>query len=154
MSATPDLYIPGKFERERRIFHHTLSGINGTATATSIDMFMDNLNVGAPPAVFVPNPGFTHSVVATHVFVDFIHGGVPPAGNWTLRLRKNEALVDSATFAVTATGAAAVHQKSCGIWLPSVRFDRCQTYHIQLDGPTVNVALARAILRFEELGGG
>lgn len=151
MSA--DLIIPGKTDKERRVFHHTLSGQSLTGTDTAIDMFMDSMPIGAPPAIFSPNPGFTHCVRLTHVFVDFIHGGAPPAGNWTMSIYKNESLVAAATFVFTATGGVATHQKTCGPLDPCIEFDPCDTYYVNAAGPVVNVALFRSILRFEEIGG-
>jgi len=152
--STPNLQVPGKHDKERRVFHHTLSGSSLTGADTQVNFFMDSLGVGSilgAPVVVSPNPGFAIPCIATHVFVDFIHNGDTVAGNWTLRLRKNEALADLATFPITVGAVGIVHNKSCGQWDPHVRFDPCDTYWIIADGPQKNLALIRAVLRFEEL---
>jgi hypothetical protein len=147
---TSDLIVPGRHDRERRVFHHTLDGFDATASVTSIIWSMDQQFVAAPAVVFTPNPGFAIPCIATHVFVDWLVAAHTVAGNWTLRLRKNEAAGDSATFAMVA-GAPVAHQKVCGLWSQEVLFDACDTYHLVADGPEKNIVLARAILRFEEL---
>jgi hypothetical protein len=147
---TPDLIVPGRHDHERRVFHHTLEAAEQTGVDTTANFFMDRQLVGAAPFT-TPNPGFAIPCVATHVFTDFITGGHTVAGNWTLRLRKNEAAVDSATFVILAGAVPGAHIKSCGLWSQEVQFDACDTYHIQADGPEKAVVLIRAILRFEEL---
>lgn len=152
--STPNLQVPGKHDKERRVFHHTLNATETTGADTVASFFMDNALVGSiagTPSIVSPNPGFTHPVIATHVFTDYIHGGLTLPGNWTLRLRKNEAIVDSATFVMNSGGAGIAHQKTCGQWDPHVRFDPCDTYYITADGPERVIVLIRAILRFEEL---
>jgi hypothetical protein len=119
-------------------------------------MQMDGGLVGSPSGptnITSPNPGFTHCVKLTHIFVDFIHGGAAPASNWTLAFYSNESGASAATFTVTATGLVIVHQKTHGAVDPCVILDPGDTYYIALTGPSLNVALARAVLRFEEIGG-
>lgn len=148
MSRTPNLIVPGRHDRERRVFSQSLDAFDLAAAVTTLQWFIGRQPVSG--SVLTPNPGFAIPCVATHVFVDWLVLVHTVAGNWTLRLRKNESGADSATFLMTA-GAASVHQKVCGLWSQEVQFDACDTYHLVADGPSKNIVLARAALRFEEL---
>lgn len=70
------------------------------------------------------------------------------AGNWTMRLRKNESFADSATFSfAVSTGI----NKTAGRWSSEVLFDAGDTFYITADGPSKNGIAVRAWLLFEPL---
>jgi hypothetical protein len=150
MSRTPDLIVPGRHDHERRVFHHILDAFDLGGAVTSLTWFIGRQPVADPGTVLSPNPGFTHPTVATHVMVDWLVQVHTVAGDWTLTLHKNEAVAASATFTMVA-GAALTHQKVSGLWSVEVPYDAADSYHLTAAGPSKNIVLARAVLRFEEL---
>lgn len=131
-----------------RIVHHTFSAQNLGAAATALIFIMDSIVVAGAPTLTV-NPGFSRAVRLRGIFA---HTGaliVNVGGNWTVRLRLNETGVDAATFAV---GMAAGGSKNFGQMTPGgVVVQAGSTYHIQADGPSRNIAIARVILEWEIL---
>lgn len=74
---------------------------------------------------------------------------VNSAGDWTLRIRVNESGSDSATF--TLGMAALPGSKNAGPPSADIILQAGDTYHLQADGPSRNVALLRVNLLWEIL---
>lgn len=132
-----------------RIVHHTFSAQDLGAVVTSVAFFMDNIIVAGTPTTTV-NPGFSRAVRLRGIFS---HSGttvVNVAGSWTVRLRLNETGVDTATFSIgvlTLPGSKDFGQMTPG----GVVIQAGSTYHIQADGPSRNIVIARVILEWEIL---
>lgn len=131
----------------RQIVHHLAQGNDFGATVTSMIMQMDGLILGGG--------GNTANVAATRpmrLVRVAVHAGclvVNSAGDWTLRVRVNESGSDSATF--TFSMGTLPGTKTVGVPSSVFTIQAGDTYHIQADGPSRNIAVARATLEWELL---
>lgn len=128
------------------VFTHQMDTFeSGFVTTATIFMGQQPIGIGSP------NPGFMKAAIATGAFIHWSFTNDVNPGDWTLRLRKNEAVVDSATITLTSSGAGGVFSKVVGVWSPQVTFAVGDTYYVVADGPLKDEIFLRAILRFEEI---
>lgn len=135
----------GRRNGDSRFVHHTLQKLDVNAAATSLKMAMDGLDTDASSTV---NPCFPHAVRLRGIAVHSACIAVNSAGAWTLRIRVNESGSDSVTFSV---GMGATGSKDAGEPSTDLVLQAGDTYHVVVDGPSRNVAAARATLEWEVL---
>ena len=96
------------------------------------------------------NPCAPSAMKLSRVGIHAACGAINSAGDWTLRLRVNESLSDSATISfpiATLPGSKTAGQMSSA----AIILQAGDTYYIQADGPSRNIILARAIIQWEIL---
>lgn len=146
MSSTPNLIVPGRHDRERRVYGISCDGLDVGVAVTTLVWAIDSFIMGAAGTV---NPGFPTPALATGLFLSWAVAAHNVAGNWTVSLHRNEGAA-VATFVMVAA-AAGVQSKLFGQWSTIIRFDAGDTWHLTAAGPEKNFVIARAILRFEEI---
>lgn len=131
-----------------RIVHHTFTAQDLGNPVTALVFVQDNIVVAGAPTLTV-NPGFPRAVRLRGFFAHTGVLAVNVAGAWTVRIRLNEGGADAATFAV---GMAAGGSKDFGQTTPGgLIIQGGSTYHIQADGPSRFIAIARVVLEWEIL---
>lgn len=131
---------------DRAFFTNEFTAQDLGAAVTVVLLAADGLVTAAVNTV---NPCMPRAVRLAAAGVHSACVAVNTAGNWTLRLRVNEAGADSATFTI---GVAAVPgSKNAGPWSSDIILQPGDTYHLQADGPSRNVVLVRATLLWEVL---
>ena len=126
-------------------FQTTLEGYSLAPIVTELPLYMDRTRV----APGYPNPGLSKPAIARSTFITWAFVGENSPGDWTFRLRKNEAVIDAATITLPA-GEPGVFSKVAADWSIQVSFQAGETYHCLADGPSKRAVILRAILRFEE----
>lgn len=131
-------------QNDTRLVHHLFIGISGDPAAVTLELGTDGLAVGALSL----NPSFPRAAKLVAIAVTFFVGIENVAGNWTLRVRKNEGATDEATFSfAAATGL----NKTAGPPSVEALYQAGDTYHIQADGPSKNNVFARVTMEWEVL---
>lgn len=133
---------------DARLIHHTFQANDLGATVTSMGFFMDGLATGSE-AVTV-NPGFPRAVKLVGVFLYSGCAIVNSAGDWTFRLKDGATGSDLATCALGMT-ALPSPTKFAGQMSSQVIIQAGVSYYVNCDGPSRNIAVARAILEWEVL---
>jgi len=137
----------GRFNtNDTRLVHHTLQASAGGPAEVSLKLTMDNLitDTGNTTNPCIPR--------AARLVRAAVHGAclaVNTAGDWTLRIRKNESGSDSATM--TFGLAAVPGTKTAGLLTPEVIWEAGETYHGVVDGPSRNFVIVRVTLEWEVL---
>ena len=126
-------------------FQHSVQGFSFSSIVTSLPLQMDGWAIGLGN----PNPGLSKPAIARSVFATWAFVGENQPGDWTLRLRKNQAIIDAATVSLTA-GKPGEYSNVAADWSLQVSFQAGETYHVIADGPSKQAVILRAILRFEE----
>lgn len=137
--------MPRRYNPRQLVHHHFQANDLGSAV-TALTFGQDGLIVaGGGVTVNVPAPRPMRLVRIG------VHSGcavINTAGNWTLRLRVNESGSDSATFSF-AMDALPTGTKVAGVPSTVVTIQAGDTYHIQTDGPSRNIAAVRVTLEWE-----
>ena len=133
-----------RYVNDTRVVHHHLVVFDSNATATSVGFAMDNLAVAAASL----NPCFPRAAKLVGVGIHSICFVDTVAGNWTLRVRKNEGGTDEATFSFALTSTT---QKTAGSPSVEALFQAGDTYHVIADGPEKNTVIIRLTLEWEVL---
>ena len=136
--------LPAAFEKKSYL-QHSMDGFSFYPIVTELQMFMDRRATG----VGNPNPGLPIPAIARAAFVTWAFVGENEPGDWTFRLRQNEAIIDAATITMPA-GEPGAFTNVAADWSTQVSFQAGETYHCIADGPTKRAVILRAILCFEE----
>lgn len=134
----------GRFGQGNKILvYDSVYGDAGGTPVTQVLFQQDNQGIN--PFGFCP--GVPRAMKCTKVHVTSQVAAVNTAGNWTLRLRKNESFaVDEATFSFAA---GTTLSKDAGNWSTEAVFQAGDTWYVVADGPSRNTVLIRASLEWE-----
>lgn len=127
-----------------RFVNHALWSFEGGA-ATSSKLFMGNLITDATNTV---NPSAPRAMKLVGYSLHALCIVDDVAGNWTMRIRKNESGSDSATFTFPLTTTPT---KQSGAWSSDVVWDAAETYHVIADGPQKTVLALRLMIEWEPI---
>ena len=131
--------------QDSRIVHHTFVGYDDTAVVTTLTLQKDGFVQGSAFAFF--NTCVPTAMRLRRVAVRSVTIAETVAGAWTLHLGINEG-ADVATFSVSMPVGGA---KQSGQLSADVVIQAGDTYHLDLDGPSRNLAFARVTLEWEVL---
>jgi hypothetical protein len=127
-----------------KLINHDLWSFEGGA-ATQSKLLMGNLITDTANTV---NPIHPRAVKLSKIAIHAACAVNDVAGDWTLRIRKNESGSDTATlvFPLSTTPS-----KTAAIPSTEAIFQAADTYHVLADGPQKTVVALRVILEWEPI---
>lgn len=131
---------------DRSFISHMFQITDSNTAATSAFFNADTLVTGSSSTV---NPGFVQAVRFHGIMLHTACLVVNSVGDWTFRLRKNEATSDtfSGTFGLAALPGSKDVLLADGLYT----WEAGDTYHLQCDGPSRNFIILRATVYWEVL---
>jgi hypothetical protein len=130
------------------LVHHTFQANDGGGAVTALTYAADGLIVAG--GGITANPIAPRPMRLVRVAVHALCLVINSAGDWTLRVRVNEAGTDSATF-THPIAVAPAGSKTAGVPSTVVTLNAGDTYHILADGPSRNFVVSRVTLEWELL---
>lgn len=134
-----------RYANPRMLVHHGFQGSTVADPVTTQNMFQDGLIVGLNTA----NPMAATGMVLRYATCHSGCIGINTAGAWTMRLRKNESLSDSATASITC--GTLPGSKEIITFSSEFRLDPGDSFYCIADGPSRNTVVIRLNLYFEVL---